>query len=153
VRESYIEGKVKRWARAKGVLPLKMNPASTAGYPDDLFVFRGRVAFIEFKAPGRKPRPLQHARIAELREQGCPVGVIDNVDDGIAFLEAALLSRASGALRSLAGVRWVSFTTRHGQDYYQLCDNQDTEEQELDQAHVGDSPSASGVQRLAQAEE
>lgn len=128
MRESFVEGKVKRWARSKGVLALKMNPASTAGYPDDLFLFRGRACFVEFKAPGRKPRPLQSVRIAELEQQGFPVGVIDNVDDGIAFLDTSLLSRARGAHGGVTGVRWVSFTTRHGQDYYQLCDNQDPQE-------------------------
>lgn len=96
VLESYIERKVKAWARSKGVLCLKLTPFGTAGYPDDLFLLGGRVAFVEFKQVGRKPRPLQHARIAELQKQGFPVKVIDNVDDGIAFLATTLLSGAGG---------------------------------------------------------
>ncbi len=94
--ESYIERKVKSWARSKGVLCLKLTPQGTAGYPDDLFLFRGRTALIEFKRPGGKPRPLQLVRIAELEQQGFPVGVIDNVDDGIAFLATALISATGG---------------------------------------------------------
>ena len=98
-----------------------MNPAATAGYPDDLFLFRGRIAFIEFKRLGGRPRLLQLARIAELREQGFPVEVIDDVDNGIAFLGATLLPSTSGADGCVASVRGVSAAARHGQDHGVLC--------------------------------
>jgi hypothetical protein len=41
----------------------------------------GRVVFIEFKAPGKKPTPLQAAWHARLRALGFEVHVIDNVSD------------------------------------------------------------------------
>lgn len=90
MRESYIEGKVKLWARLHGVLYLKISPMATAGYPDGLFLFGGRVCFIEFKAPGKLARPLQEARIAELRNHGFAVEVIDDIQSGINFLTEAL---------------------------------------------------------------
>jgi len=41
----------------------------------------GRVVFIEFKAPGKKPTPLQAAWHSRLRALGFEVHVIDNVSD------------------------------------------------------------------------
>ena len=86
LRESDIEKRVKAWAKAHGILALKVSPAGTAGYPDDLFLFRGRVCFIEFKAPGCSPRPLQSARITDLQRRGFPVEVIDDVEHGKQFV-------------------------------------------------------------------
>ena len=90
MRESYIEGRVKLWAVAHGVLPLKISPMGVTGYPDDLFLFGGRVCFIEFKAPGKKPKPLQAARIADLQRRGYAVAVIDDIKSGNNFLTEAL---------------------------------------------------------------
>jgi transposase len=41
----------------------------------------GRATFIEFKAPGKKPTPLQAAWHSRLRALGFEVHVIDNVSD------------------------------------------------------------------------
>lgn len=40
----------------------------------------GRVGFVEAKAPGRKPRPLQEARHRALRRLGFSVYVVDDPD-------------------------------------------------------------------------
>lgn len=46
------------WIVAQGGLALKIQAAR--GWPDRVFIKQnGRVMFVEFKAPGRKPTPLQ----------------------------------------------------------------------------------------------
>ena len=90
--EAKLEQAVRAWCKAHSVRCLKMAPVGYAGYPDDLFLYRGRACFIEFKAPGKKPRPLQEVRIAELRRDGFAVGVFDEFHKAIAFLESTLLS-------------------------------------------------------------
>ncbi len=49
----------------------------------------GRVVFVEVKAPGEKPRPIQTRRIQQLRDQGFQVTVLDSVD-GIEEVARAL---------------------------------------------------------------
>jgi len=86
--EKEVEGPVKKWARSKGIIvvPLKLRSSVIGGFPDVLFLFRGRIAFIEFKAPGKVPDPRQAYWIAKLGEHYFPVRVIDNVRAGIEFL-------------------------------------------------------------------
>ena len=116
MRESDIEKRVKVWAKAHCILALKVSPAGTAGYPDDLFLFRGRVCFIEFKAPGRKPRPLQSARITDLQRRGYAVAVIDDLYQGIDFLDSTCLSGGGGETWDYAGLRWVPPAAGDGED-------------------------------------
>jgi len=93
MRESYIESRVAAWARAMDIVPLKLSARSDSGWPDRFWLFYyPAIAFIEFKAPGAKPRALQLGRIAELRRRGYPVEVIDNVERGIEFLTATVLA-------------------------------------------------------------
>jgi hypothetical protein len=40
----------------------------------------GKIAFVELKAPGKKPRPLQIRRIKQLRKLGFNCYVIDDVE-------------------------------------------------------------------------
>lgn len=48
--------------------------------PDRLLLFpHGRFAFVEVKAPGEKPRPLQRARHDMLQKLGYRVYVLDDV--------------------------------------------------------------------------
>lgn len=53
---------------------------------DRLFLKAGRHVWIEFKAPGEKPEPLQAREHKRFREQGAEVHVIDNVRDGLKVL-------------------------------------------------------------------
>lgn len=52
----------------------------TAGWPDRCFVANGRVAFVELKAPGKKPTPLQEARMSQLRYAGAKAEWFDDAD-------------------------------------------------------------------------
>lgn len=80
VRESYIERKVCEYAKEKGVLVFKCT--GHKGIPDRIFLYQGRVFYIEFKAPGKKPTVLQERVHRKIREQGIMVFVIDNIEDG-----------------------------------------------------------------------
>ena len=42
---------------------------------------KGKIAFVELKAPKQKPRKLQLVRIKKLKEMGFSVYVLDNVED------------------------------------------------------------------------
>jgi hypothetical protein len=90
IRELAVEGAVVKWAKARGILVLKLNLIGNTGWPDRLFLHEGRVVFIEFKRPGEKLRRNQPQRVAELRQRGFTVGVYDDISSAIAFLEATL---------------------------------------------------------------
>lgn len=79
--EKHIEAKCRKIAKARGHVFWKLEVAGYPGVPDRLMLSPGRVAFIEFKAPGKKPTPLQAAWHAKLRALGFTVHVIDNVSD------------------------------------------------------------------------
>ena len=73
--ETYLKRKVERM----GGKAYKFSSPGTAGVPDRLVVLPGReMFFVELKAPGRKPTPLQENRIAELGRLGQLVFVIDS---------------------------------------------------------------------------
>lgn len=66
--------------KAGGIAPKLVSPG-TAGMPDRLVLFRGaRVAFVELKQRGEKPRPIQVRRHDLLRGFGFPVYIIDNTE-------------------------------------------------------------------------
>lgn len=81
MRESKIENKLKIKIENIGGKCLKFVSPGTAGVPDRICLFPGgRVLFVETKAPGKKPRPLQEKRHRELRQLGFKVLVIDTED-------------------------------------------------------------------------
>jgi len=91
VLERDVEKQVCAWAKAHGILAIKVTPMGTAGYPDRVFLKDGKAVFIEFKRPGGKLRPLQEHRLMQLRVAGFRAEIIDNVEDGIETLRAAFL--------------------------------------------------------------
>lgn len=77
--EQTIEKQLKKTIEQHGGLALKFVSPGMAGVPDRLIILpQGRYAFIEVKAPGKKPRPLQQARIEQLKAMGCTVHILDN---------------------------------------------------------------------------
>ena len=78
MREASIERRLSRKVKAAGGLALKFTSPGWAGAPDRLVLLPGgKIVFVELKAPGRKPRPLQLKRHDELRALGFQVEVID----------------------------------------------------------------------------
>jgi len=81
VKESDIEKLLVQRVKEHGGLSLKLACTGQAGTPDRLIIGAyGLVAFVEVKAPGKKPRKLQEKRIQELKRLGCKVYVIDDYE-------------------------------------------------------------------------
>ena len=81
MREKDIEQKiVAAVKRHGGICPKWVSPGFD-GVPDRIVIFpMAKIGFIEVKAPGKKARPLQKARIKQLRHFGFKVYVIDGED-------------------------------------------------------------------------
>lgn len=78
MREKAVEQKLVRAVKAAGGLCPKFTSPGFDGMPDRICLMNnGRMAFIEVKAPGKKPRPLQIARHELLRSLGFKVFVLD----------------------------------------------------------------------------
>ena len=76
--EKQIEQKLVAEVRRRGGMALKFVSPSYSGMPDRLILLPdGKVAFVEVKAPGKKPRSLQVKRHATLRKLGFQVFVLD----------------------------------------------------------------------------
>ena len=79
--EKQIENLLTRSVKKAGGIALKFVSPSFAGMPDRLVLLPdGVCAFVELKAPGKKPRPLQVARHKMLRSLGYRVYVIDGIE-------------------------------------------------------------------------
>lgn len=86
-RESDIEGAVCRYARARGLRAYKFTSPNRRSVPDRIFLGSGPlVFFIEFKRPGEKPTSAQAREIAQLRDDGFDVYVVDNIEEGKALV-------------------------------------------------------------------
>ncbi len=73
--EQKLMGEVKR----SGGLALKLVSPSYAGMPDRLVLIScGKIGFVEVKAKGKKPRPLQARRHRQLERLGFKVYVLDD---------------------------------------------------------------------------
>ena len=66
---------------------MKLAGPNQKGQPDRMILKNGRVLFIEFKAPGKKPTALQLMWLRDLHWQGFAAICIDNVEEGFAELE------------------------------------------------------------------
>lgn len=78
MREKTIEQKFRTAVKAAGGLAVKFTSPGFDGVPDRLALLPGgRMAFVEVKAPGEKPRPLQLSRHRLLRHLGFKVYVLD----------------------------------------------------------------------------
>ena len=79
MREREIEQKLRKQAEACGCLCLKFVSPGRIGVPDRIILTPGgRAVFVELKAPGEKPRPIQFQCHAQLRKLGFDVYVVDS---------------------------------------------------------------------------
>lgn len=79
MREKVIEQKLVQAVKQAGGLAVKFTCPGLSGMPDRLVILpESHVAFVEVKAPGLKPRPLQIRRHELLRRLGCKVYVLDD---------------------------------------------------------------------------
>lgn len=79
--EKVIEKKLVAAVKKMGGIAAKFVSPGLDGMPDRLVLLpNGKMAFMELKAPGKKPRPLQLRRIKQLQQLGFACYVIDNDD-------------------------------------------------------------------------
>ena len=79
MREKTIEKKLVNAVKSRGGLAPKFTSPGFDGMPDRIVLMPGgHMAFVEVKAPGKAPRPLQKARHRMLRQLGFTVYVLDD---------------------------------------------------------------------------
>ena len=79
MREKQIEKKLITEVKKRGGICPKWVSPGFDGVPDRIVLLPGmKFAFVEVKAPGEKPRPLQLSRHSLLRRLGFRVYVLDN---------------------------------------------------------------------------
>lgn len=81
MREKTIEAKLVKDVRSMDGLALKFSSPGFDGVSDRLILLpKGRIAFVELKAPGKMFRPLQVKRKRQLEALGFSVYSIDGVE-------------------------------------------------------------------------
>ena len=86
--EREIEAYLTREVAKRGGKAYKFVSPGNAGVPDRLVCLPGnKMFFVELKATGQTPRPLQVAQIRKIKSLGCRVFVVDSkesVDETLA---------------------------------------------------------------------
>ena len=78
MREKAVEQQLVKAVKQRGGICPKFTSPGYDGMPDRLVLLpHGRMAFVEAKAPGKKPRPLQINRHELLRKLGFKVFILD----------------------------------------------------------------------------
>jgi hypothetical protein len=78
--ESEIERSAASYAKKLGMMTYKLESRRVAGWPDRLFLWKGHIWFIEFKARDGKVTPLQRHTINELEAHGATVYVVYSLE-------------------------------------------------------------------------
>jgi hypothetical protein len=79
MREKALEKKLVQSVKSAGGIALKFVSPGFDGMPDRIVLIPdGHIGFVEVKAPGEKPRPLQIARHGLLRRLGFKVYILDD---------------------------------------------------------------------------
>lgn len=88
MKEKQIEEYLRKCVKAIGGKAYKFVSPGNDGVPDRIVCLpNGRVIFVELKAPGEKTRPLQNAKIQELRSMQQVVVVLDNKEEVDKFIK------------------------------------------------------------------
>ena len=79
MREKPIEQSLVKAVRQMGGMCPKFISPGMDGMPDRMVLLpKGKIVFVEVKAPGKKPRPLQVRRHEQLRKLGFSVFILDD---------------------------------------------------------------------------
>lgn len=79
MREKTVEQKLVKAVKENGGLCPKLVSPGTDGMPDRMVLLpKAKIGFVEVKAPGQKPRPLQVRRQEQLRALGFQSYVLDD---------------------------------------------------------------------------
>ena len=86
--EKKLEQKLVKAVRDIGGLALKFVSPGCDGVPDRLILIAyGKVAFVEVKAKGKKPRPIQIRRINQIKNLGFLVFILDDEKDSPSIIQ------------------------------------------------------------------
>jgi len=86
--EKQIEARLRQDVRNLGGMALKFASPGTAGVPDRIVLLpKGKLVFVELKAPGCSLRPLQQKRKGQLEDLGFKVYIIDSFQGVRDFLQ------------------------------------------------------------------
>lgn len=92
--EKDIEKKIGDFAKKQGCLYYKFTSPARRAVPDRMIITpQGVIGFLEIKAKGKKPTPLQQLEIKRLQEQGCTADWCDSVERGRLFVTKLLGSK------------------------------------------------------------
>ena len=81
MNEKFMERKLVEAVKNMGGIAPKLVSPGFDGMPDRIVLLpHGLMAFVEVKAPGKKPRPLQVSRHGLLRRLGFKVYVLDDMN-------------------------------------------------------------------------
>lgn len=87
MRESTIEAAANRLAKKLGWWERKFKSPGRRSAPDRIYAKNGHVFFIEFKAPGKRPTPLQLREHKRMRAAGFGVYVCASHEEYVAAFE------------------------------------------------------------------
>lgn len=88
MREKNIESYLRTQVKTAGGIAYKFTSPGNSGVPDRIVILPGnRIVFVELKAPGGKPTPLQRNQHKRLLQLGCDVRLIDSREQVDALLQ------------------------------------------------------------------
>lgn len=89
--EKSLEAKITSYAKKQGALAYKFTSPAHRGVPDRLFIYRGKVLFLEIKAKGKKPTELQKHELEKLVEAGVAATWVDNLEDAKQEIDSLIM--------------------------------------------------------------
>ncbi len=84
--ERELEQDIRKYAEKRGWLWMKFESPGYAGVTDRIGARRGRIIFVELKKFGEEPEAHQLLVHQEMRDHGCEVFVVDNLEDAMEIL-------------------------------------------------------------------
>lgn len=92
--ESQVEQALVKAVKQRGGIAYKFTSPGVAGVPDRLVLLpQCPAAFVELKAPGQKPRPLQVRRFNQIKQLGHAVFIVDHPSQIVGVLDEIQATR------------------------------------------------------------
>ena len=90
--ESKVEKTIRSWCRDNDILFYKFVSPGKSGVPDRIAIGpKGKIAFLELKAPGKHPAPLQMHELHKLNARGVSASWFDDAHPAIEWLARCVL--------------------------------------------------------------